>query len=93
MYENILKRLQLSILQNEYLLIFHVEEELEDDDLTIFDLESAILSGKIIQRQKDFQTSEYKYKLNGKTLAGEILEIIVKFSLRGRTIIITSYLL
>ncbi len=93
MYENVLKRLRLSVLQNDYLLTFHVEEELKDDDLTIFDLESAILSGEIIQRQKDFQTSEYKYKLNGKTLTGEILEVIVKFSLRGRTIIITSYLL
>ncbi len=31
----------------------HAEEEMNDDGLTVFDVEHSILSGAIIERQKD----------------------------------------
>jgi hypothetical protein len=38
----------------------HVAEELEDDKLTILDLENIILTGTIIECQHDRQTREVK---------------------------------
>jgi hypothetical protein len=34
----------------------HAAEELEDDNLTILDLENIILTGRIIARQRDSQS-------------------------------------
>jgi hypothetical protein len=31
----------------------HADEEMDEDELSIFDVETAILSGEIIERQKD----------------------------------------
>lgn len=35
----------------------HAEEEMSDDELTILDVEHAILSGKIVERQRDAESS------------------------------------
>jgi Domain of unknown function (DUF4258) len=36
----------------------HADEEADADDLSVFDIESAILTGKIIERQKEAETGE-----------------------------------
>ena len=41
-------------------MTLHAEEEMDDDGLTIFDVECAILTGEIVQRQKDHGTGEWK---------------------------------
>lgn len=37
-------------------MTIHAEEEMTFDDFTIFDVENAILSGQIIERQNDADT-------------------------------------
>jgi hypothetical protein len=39
----------------------HAEEEMNADDLGIYDIESVILTGEIIKRQKDQASGEWKY--------------------------------
>ena len=39
-------------------MTLHAEEEMNNDDLTIYDVESAILTGKIVERQRDRETAE-----------------------------------
>jgi len=39
-------------------MTLHAEEEMVDDKLSIFDVERTILTGKIIERQKDHVTKE-----------------------------------
>lgn len=70
----------------------HAEEEMNDDCLTIYDVERCILTGVIEERQKDKDTTEWKYRLNGKTLSGEGLEVIVKLSPTGKLVILTVYM-
>ncbi len=41
--------------------IVKAEEEMEDDGLTIYDIEQSIFPGKILERQKYQVTSELKY--------------------------------
>lgn len=79
------------ILKKEYIMTLHAEEEMDSDDLTIFDVESCILTGKIIERQRDQATAELKYRINGKTLSGGTADVIVKISPTGKLVVITVY--
>ncbi len=64
---------------------------MEEDGLTIFDVESVILSGKIIERQKDQNTGEWKYLLRGETLAGESAITVTKISPTGKLVFVTVF--
>lgn len=70
----------------------HAADELENDDLDILDLESIVLTGKIIERQNDRKTGEAKYVIRGLTLANAIGTVVAKFDSVGRAVVITVYL-
>ena len=63
-----------------------------DDALTIFDVESGILTGEIIERQKDYETEGWKYLVYGQTLTGDDVIVVTKLNLSGKLVIITVYL-
>lgn len=46
----------------QYGMTIHAEEEMSDDNLSIYDIEHAILTGEILERQKDRVTAESKYR-------------------------------
>jgi hypothetical protein len=75
-----------------YVVSTHAAEELEDDHLTILDLENIILTGSVIERQRDAKTRELKYVITGITLQAEGAETVVKVGLTGKLIVITVYL-
>ncbi len=64
---------------------------MSDDELTIFDVERGILTGEIVERQKDIQTGEWKYLVKGKTVADDDIIVVGKISLTGKLVIITVY--
>jgi len=66
---------------------------MNDDDLTIYDVERGILTGEILERQKDRVTAEWKYRIRGETLESDKIEVIVKLSPTGKLVIITVYIL
>ena len=76
----------------QFFVSTHAAEELEDDNLTILDLENIILTGQITTRQRDVQTRELKYVVEGITLSGESAQAVVKISFTGKLIVITTYL-
>ena len=76
----------------QYLMTIHADEEMDSDGLSIYDIENAILTGEIIERQKDRETSESKYVVRGEKVDGtERLVAVTKFGMSGRLIIITVY--
>ena len=75
-----------------YVVSIHAAEELEDDNLTILDLENIILTGRIVERQKDRETRETKIVIRGRTLGRREAEAIVKVGLTGILYFITAYL-
>jgi len=91
-FERIRKVMREKIRKNEYIMTTHAEEEMNDDDLTIYDVESCMLNGKIIERERDNETGEWKYCLNGETLSGDTIEVIAKISPTGTLVIITVYM-
>ncbi len=66
---------------------------MDEDGLTIFDVECGILTGKILERQRDPETKEFKYRIRGKTPEGVRIEVFAKVSPTGRLVIITVYIL
>ena len=70
----------------------HAAEELEDDNLTILDLENISLTGRIVERQKDRQTRETKIVVRGRTLDSRDAEAVIKVGPTGALYIITVYL-
>lgn len=67
-------------------------EELEDENLSILDLENILLTGQILQRQRDAQTREVKFVVGAIRLDGEAAEAIVKVGFTGKLVVITAYL-
>ena len=92
MFKRILRRMREKIRSRQYILTLHAEEEMVDDGLTIFDVESGILTGEIIERQKDYETEGWKYLVYGETLTGDDVIVVTKLNLSGKLVIITVYL-
>ncbi len=91
LYDRILRQMCERIRTRQYVMTIHAEEEMDDDRLTIFDIESVILTGAIIQRQTDNQTGEHKYLVKGKILDGHDSVVVSKLSPKRKLVSITVY--
>ena len=87
-----ISRIRDCIRSLNYVVSLHAAEELDDDDLTILDLETIILTGKITERQRDRKTREVKLVVRGHTIEGRAAETIVKINQIGTLFVITVYL-
>ena len=74
-----------------YIASTNAADELEDDNLSILDLENIILTGQIIERQRDRTTRETKYAIQGATLEGDAGEV-VKVGHGSKLVVITIYI-
>lgn len=75
-----------------YFVTIHAAEALEDDHLTILDLENIILTGEVVERQRDRQSREAKFVVRGETLETHVAEVVVKIGPTERLVVITAYL-
>lgn len=74
-----------------YVVSTHAAEELEDDNLSILDIESIVLTGQISERQRDRQSREAKCVVHGVTLDGTRAEAVLKLGATGKLVVITVY--
>ena len=91
MYEGILRRMRDLVLDQQYVMTYHARQEMNEDRLSIFDVEQGIVTGEAVERQKDRVTGEWKYRILGATIDGESMELLAKFSLTGKLVILTVY--
>jgi hypothetical protein len=87
-----IREIRERIRTKNYELTGHAEEEREDDDLSIADLENAILSGRVAQVLTDDPRGD-RYVVQGKVQDGRELEVICRFLSSGKLRIITVYAL
>ena len=92
MFERILIEIKERIRARKYVMTVHAEEEMEGDGLSILDVENAILNGQIVERQKDHDTGEWKYLVEGNT-RGTTLIAVSKISITGKVVILTVFVL
>lgn len=92
MYRRVLHQMRDKIRTRQYVMTVHAEEEMSDDGLTIFDVERAILTGEIIERQQDYQSSEWKYLITGRAVSNKLTTVVTKLSPTGKLVIVTVFL-
>ncbi len=93
MFDRILHRIRRLVLQRQYVVTVHAADELEADDLTVYDLERIVLTGAIIEKQRDRHTPESKYRIKGQTIDGSPAETVVKISMTQKAVFVTVYVL
>lgn len=72
-------------------MTIHAMEEMAEDDLDIFDIEEAILNGRIVRRTKKDPRGT-KFTIEGLALDGERpVGIVGRFQRTDRFLIITVY--
>ena len=76
---------------NKYIVTIHAADEMGEDDLSIYDIERAILNGEIVERQKDEDRSEWKYLVRGRSLNGYPVIVVTKIGPGDKLIIITVF--
>ncbi len=91
MFERILAEIRDKIRLRQYIMTVHAEEEMNDDELSIFDLERCVLTGEITERQKDKETGESKYLVEGESITNGKIMVVVKISSTGKLVFITTY--
>ena len=91
MFDRILQHMQEKVRALDSVMTLHAEEEMEDDDISILDVEHVLLNGEIIERQQDQETGEWKYLVAGNTLADEPSIVVAKLGFTGNLVIITVY--
>jgi hypothetical protein len=64
---------------------------MDEDNLSIFEVERTILTGDIIEQQKDQKTGEWKYLVRGQMMDGSDIVVASKFGATGKMVIITVY--
>jgi hypothetical protein len=70
MFDALLRRMRHQIRAGRYVMTLHAEEEMDEDNLSIFDVETVFLTGKIVRRQRDSRTGEWKYLVKGQATLG-----------------------
>ena len=92
MFDRVLQRMRVKVRNREYVMTVHAWEEMENDGLSILDVESAILSGKVAERQSDRPWGERKYLIRGRPLEGDDTVVVVaKIGPTGQVVILTVY--
>jgi len=90
--DRVLDKLRDLVRSRNYVMTLHAEEEMATDGLSIFDVESTILTGRIVGRQRDRQTGEQKYLVRGRTVDdADLVEVVGKVGPTGKLVIITVY--
>lgn len=91
MLERIRDKMRALVRSLDYVMTIHGEEEMENDNLSILDIENVILSGEIVEHQHEETTGESKYLVSGKTLDDSDVTVVAKLGLTGKLVIITVY--
>jgi hypothetical protein len=74
-------------------MTLHGHEEMEADGLTVYDVEHVMMTGRIVERQRDRHRKERKYLVEGETLSGDPAMVVAKIGLTRKLIVVTVYAL
>jgi len=90
-FDEMLQHIQARVRALAYVMTVHADEEMDDDGLGIFDIEQVILTGQVIERQRDRQTRDWKYLIHGQTHDALDVIVVTKISPTDTVVIVTVY--
>ncbi|NKQ36980.1 MAG: DUF4258 domain-containing protein [Chloroflexi bacterium] len=85
-------RIRLKIIQRQYYLSSHAEEEMLEDGLDRYDVEHAILKGRI-EKRLTHDVRGTRYRVEGPVPDGRFIHVICRFHVSRDLLIITVYAL
>lgn len=88
----LLQKIRQKVVDREYYLSAHAEEEMWADGLERKDVEHAILKGRI-EKKLTQDARGTRYRIKGPTIDGGPMYIVCRFSAKSELIIITVYTL
>ena len=91
MYPRILERFRSRIRERRYVVTLHALDEMDEDALSVFDVERAILTGEIIERQRDQAMREWKYAVRGNAVDGRQIMVVSKLGSTDKLVVITAW--
>ncbi|MEK7242189.1 MAG: DUF4258 domain-containing protein [Planctomycetota bacterium] len=91
MSRRIIERIRDAFISGNYDITYHAVEEMAEDRLGIYDVESAVLNGKIIKKEKgDPRGVKYVIKGTGASQTAPI-GVVGRFKETGVFLVITVY--
>ena len=92
MPSRILAKIRARVRSGAYVMTLHAEEEMDEDGFSIFDVEHALLTGRVIGRQTDRHSKARKYLIEGRTSDDTAdLVAVVRFGPGDTLVIVTVY--
>ena len=88
----IIQKIRKSIIDRNYYLSSHAEEEMLDDELERNDIENAILKGAI-DKKMTRGIRGTRYRIEGPATDGRLIHVLCRFKESANLIIITVYAL
>jgi len=86
-----LSKIQQKVIDREYYLSTHAEDEMAEDRLERKDVENAILRGKI-DKKMTHDVRGTRYRIAGPAEDGRLVHVVCRFKEVGSLIIITVYM-
>jgi len=87
-----IQKLRQKIIDKDYYISSHAEDEMLDDKLERADIKKAILKGKIVKKFTE-DVRGTRYRIEGPARDDRIIHIICRYGEDGSLIIITAYAL
>ena len=85
-----LSQIKRKICRREYIVTHHARERMKADDLNIFDMEYAVLNGKIRKKETD-DPRGVKWEIVGPTRREIKMGVVVRFLPSDYLLIITAF--
>jgi uncharacterized protein YjhX (UPF0386 family) len=89
---SVLNRIQQPVVDRDYYLSSHAEEEMMDDGFERADIENAILKG-ILEKKMTHDSRGTRYRIEGPSISGRRMHVVCRFRPEASLIIITVYAL
>jgi len=87
-----LQRIRQKVIDREYYLSSHAEDEMLDDELERIDVENAILKGRIEKKLTE-DIRGIRYRVEGPAQDGRLVHVLCRFKENSNLVIITVYAL
>ncbi len=88
----ILRRLRQKVIDRDYYLSSHADEEMQDDWLERADVENAILEGEV-QKKLTHDPRGIRYRIEGPAIDGRRIHVVCRLDEDDRLRVITVYAL
>ena len=88
----ILQRIRQKVIEKDYYLSDHAEEEMPDDELERVDIENAIIKGRIEKKLTEDMRGT-RYRIEGPARDGRIIHVVCRLKEHGNLVLITAYAL